>query len=192
MLCTHLLFLGTIRFKVGIHITYHVPLLLQDGWKLYVIHFVKLVQQNLARWFYGNHTHNGFCSLLNRGFDFETALTPTRMGGREKLCEWKSKIINRSLYSLSIPRLLPKPTGGKLIFVWRGRPSIYQGSAGFAGLQVSVLQVCRWVWPFFIILLEGHQTYSIFGNHLKPGLSRPGGPIVRPKVCISITKTPSL
>ena len=32
----------------------------------------------------------------------------------------------------------------------------------------------------------------IFGNHLKPGLSRPGGPIVRPQVCISNTKTPSL
>ena len=27
----------------------------------------------------------------------------------------------------------------------------------------------------------------IFGNHLKPGLSRPGGPIVRPQVCISNT-----
>merc|ERR1711867_138335 len=32
----------------------------------------------------------------------------------------------------------------------------------------------------------------IFGNHLKPGLSRPGGPIVRPQVCISNTNTPSL
>ena len=30
----------------------------------------------------------------------------------------------------------------------------------------------------------------IFGNHLKPGLSRPVGPIVRPQVCISNTKTP--
>ena len=31
-----------------------------------------------------------------------------------------------------------------------------------------------------------------FGKHWKPGLSRPGRPIVRPQVCISNTNTPSL
>ena len=39
---------------------------------------------------------------------------------------------------------------------------------------------------------ETLENKCIFGNHLKPGLSRPGGPIVRPQVCISNTKTPSL
>ena len=39
---------------------------------------------------------------------------------------------------------------------------------------------------------ETIESKCIFGNHLKPGLSWPGGPTVRPQVCISNTKTPSL
>ena len=37
---------------------------------------------------------------------------------------------------------------------------------------------------------ETIESKCIFGNHLKPGLSRPGGPIVRPQVCSSNTKSP--
>ena len=51
----------------------------------------------------------------------------------------------------------------------------------------------RLEWWFVILYHITGRTpdlQCIFGNHLKPGLSRPGGPIVRPQVCISNTKTP--
>ena len=51
----------------------------------------------------------------------------------------------------------------------------------------------RLEWWFVILYHITGRTPDlkcIFGNHLKPGLSRPVGPIVRPQVCISNTKTP--